>query len=388
MLLPKWPSYDQEQISAVVDVLSSGKVNTWTGQETNLFEEEFAAFTGAQCAVAMSNGSLALSAAYLAIGLGRGDEIITSPRTFIATASSAILLGAKPVFADVDEDSGAITAETIEPHLTAKTKAICVVHLGGWPAEIDKILELANSFNIPLIEDCAQAHGAKFNGKSVGSFGSISAWSFCQDKIMTTGGEGGMVTTNNLDLFDKVWSIKDHGKSYQLTKNSVKKTGFQWVHTSFGSNFRLTELQSAIGRIQLKRLPLWTKLRERNAMILYDVLSECKLLRVPVPPKTVTHAWYKFYAFIRPETIAEGWSRDMIIDKVLGLGYPLFSGSCSEIYLEQCFIKAGLSPTDRLPVARSLGETSLMLLVHPNISSEQMYSYASALIYVLNQARR
>ncbi len=388
MTLAPWPQFDAEQINAATRVLASGKVNTWTGQETTAFEQEFAQWCGTAHAIAMANGSLALSAAYLAMGLGPGDELITTPRTFIATASIAVLLGAKPVFADVDTESGTITVATIAPLITPRTKAIAVVHLGGWPADMPAILELARTHGIAVIEDCAQAHGARIHGQSVGSFGDLAAWSFCQDKILTTAGEGGMVSTKRADLWDAMWSFKDHGKTHEAVFGREHPPGFRWLHERFGSNFRLTELQSAIGRIQLQRLPEWTAARTRNALLLSEALADCSAARVPLPPEGITHAWYKFYAFVKPDALAEGWSRDRILNEIAALGYPALSGSCSEIYLERCFQEAGLAPAERLPVARKLGETSLMFLVHPTITPEQMAGYAEAVRSVVKQACR
>jgi dTDP-4-amino-4,6-dideoxygalactose transaminase len=386
--LAPWPQFDAEQINAATRVLASGKVNTWTGQETTAFEQEFAQWCGTPHAIAMANGSLALSAAYLAIGLGPGDELITTPRTFIATASSAVLLGAKPVFADVDAESGAITAATIAPLITPRTKAISAVHLGGWPADMPAILELALAHGIAVIEDCAQAHGARIHGQSVGSFGDVAAWSFCQDKILTTAGEGGMVTTNRADLWDAMWAFKDHGKTHEVVCGREHPYGFRWLHERFGSNFRLTELQSAIGRIQLQRLPEWTAARARNASILAQVLRDLPAVRVPWPAEGVEHAWYKFYAFVRPEVLADGWSRDRLLAEIAAAGYPAFSGSCSEIYLERCFQDAGLAPAERLPVAQELGDTSLMFLVHPTITASAMAAYAEAVGAVVGRACR
>ena len=387
-MLSSWPFFDSEEIESVNLVLSSGKVNAWTGKQTSAFENEFASWCGSSHAIAMSNGSLALSAAYLAIGLGHGDELITTPRTFIATASSAVLLGAKPVFADVDVESGAITAASIAPLITPRTKAISVVHLGGWPADMHEILDLARAHGIAVIEDCAQAHGARFHDQAVGSFGDVAAWSFCQDKIMTTAGEGGMVNTSNPELWDVMWSFKDHGKTHEAVFGRQHPPGFRWLHERFGSNFRLAELQSAIGRIQLQRLPEWTTIRTRNALLLAEALGDLHAVRVPLPPEHLTHAWYKFYAFVQPEALADGWSRDRILSEIAALGYPALSGSCSEIYLEKCFQDAGLSPAERLPVARELGETSLMFLVHPTITPEQMAGYAQAVRSVVQKACR
>lgn len=388
MSLNPWPYIDTDQIDAAKRVLASGKLNTWTGTETTAFENEFAKWSGSSHAIAMANGSLALSAAYLSVGLGQGDELITTPRTFIATASSAVLLGATPVFADVDPNSGTLNPATIEPLISSRTKAISVVHLGGWPADMLAICDIARSHGIAVIEDCAQAHGARINGDSVGTFGDVAAWSFCQDKIMTTGGEGGMVCTSRKDLWDSIWSFKDHGKSYEAVYELEHKPGFRWLHTRFGSNFRLTELQSAIGRVQLQRLPEWTKTRSRNAQVLVQALSDLPAVRVPQPPDNLTHAWYKFYAFVKPDALADGWSRDRILSEIAELGYPALSGSCSEIYLEKCFQDAGLSPTHHLPVAHQLGMTSLMFLVHPTIHSEQMVGYAEAVRSVISRACR
>ena len=240
MPFPPWPYFDADQINASSRVLVSGKVNTWTGQETTAFEQEYAQWCDTAHAIAMANGSLALSAAYLAIGLGPGDELITTPRTFIATASSAVLLGAKPIFADVDPNSGAITVASIAPLITPRTKAISVVHLGGWPADMPAICDLARSHGIFVIEDCAQSHGARIFGQSVGSFGDVAAWSFCQDKIMTTAGEGGMVSTSRPELWDAIWSFKDHGKTPEAVFGREHPAGFRWLHERFGSNFRLT----------------------------------------------------------------------------------------------------------------------------------------------------
>ena len=388
MSLSPWPSFDSEQIAVASRVLASGKVNTWTGQETTAFEQEFAAWTGGKLAVAMANGSLALSAAYLAIGLGRGDELITTPRTFIATASSAVLLGARPIFADVDPDSGAITAATIAPLITPRSKAIAVVHLGGWPADMPAICDLARAHGLAVIEDCAQAHGACMHGQSVGSFGDVSAWSFCQDKILTTAGEGGMVTTSNPEIWDAMWAFRDHGKTHEAVFRQEHSPGFRWLHQRFGSNFRLTELQSAIGRIQLQRLPEWKAARTRNALQLAAGLADLSAVRVPLPPKEIEHAWYKFYAFVEPDALADGWSRDRILSEISALGYPALSGSCSEIYLEKCFQDAGLAPAEHLTVARQLGDTSISLLVHPTITPEQMAGYAEAVLSVVKRACR
>jgi dTDP-4-amino-4,6-dideoxygalactose transaminase len=387
MKLPTWPYYDEEQIQAVANVLASGRVNRWTGDESNLFEKEFASFAGATYSVSVANGTLALAASYSALGIGKGDEVITTPRTFLATATTAVMLGATPIFADVDINSGCITAESIEPLITPKTKAISVVHLGGWPADMTDICDMASCYGLKIIEDCSQAHGARLNGCSVGSFGHIATWSFCQEKIISTGGEGGMVTCNDKDLFEYIWSLKDHGKSLDAC-HSHSSPGFRWLHHKFGSNYRLTEMQSAIGRLQLKRMPEWSVVRSRNAHILYTSLTDHPLVRVPLPPPNMSHAWYKFYAYVNTDALAYGWTRERIFSDIVELGYPIFSGSCSEIYLEKCFQDFDLAPKVRLPNARLMGETSMMFVVHPTIPADLMYDYARAVVHVLNRALR
>ena len=243
-----WPSFSGEEADAVKNVLLSNKVNYWTGDESRKFEHEFAKWCGVSHAVALANGTLALDAALKALGIGPGDEVVVTPRTFIASISCVVNAGAKPVFADVDADSGNITAESIAKVLTSKTKAIICVHLAGWPCDMDPIMAVAERHHLKVIEDCAQAHGAVYKGRSVGSIGHIGAWSFCQDKIMTTGGEGGMVTTNDEILWRKMWAYKDHGKSYEAVYEREHPPGFRWVHESFGTNWRMLEVQAAIGR--------------------------------------------------------------------------------------------------------------------------------------------
>lgn len=388
MNIEKWPHYDSDEIEAARNVLMSGKVNYWTGNECKLFEREFAEYTNTKYGISIANGTLALTAAYEAIEIKAGDEVITTPRTFIATASSAAMLGAKVRFADVDIDSGCITPETIEPLINKKTKAIAVVHLNGWPANMQRICNLAKSYGLYVIEDCAQAHGAKIEGKSVGSFGDIAAWSFCQDKILTTGGEGGFITTNNQLINQTICSLRDHGKNISLATQPNKKVGFRWLHESLGSNLRMTEFQSAIGRLQLKKLNNWNKIRNRNSYILKSYLDHCELARIPTPEKSLTHAWYKFYIYLKPELFLPSWNREQVINEINKKGYPAFTGSCSEIYLEKSFKKLGLAPLRRLNNAKELGETSIAFLVHPTISEKQMHAYAAQISDILKKAKR
>lgn len=367
-----WPSFTREEADAVSRVLLSNKVNYWTGTECREFEQEFAAFAGTQYAVALGNGTLALDVALKAMGIGAGDDVIVTSRTFLASASSIVTAGANPVFADVDLNSQNISAETIQTALTPNTKAVIVVHLAGMPAEMDAIMDLAEKHKLWVIEDCAQAHGARYKGKPVGSIGHVGAWSFCQDKIMTTGGEGGMVTTNDKELWQKMWSYKDHGKSYDAVYNRQHPPGFRWLHESFGTNWRMTEIQAVIGRIQLKRMPEWTAKRQANAARLEAVLKNFASIRLVNIPDYIEHAQYKFYAFVKPEKLKAGWSRDRIVDELNARKVPCYQGSCSEVYLEKAFDNTPWRPKERLKNAVELGDTSLMFLVHPTITPEEM----------------
>ncbi len=381
-----WPSFTQEESDAVSRVLLSNKVNYWTGQEGRQFEKEFATFAGCEYAIALANGTLALDVAFKALGVGERDDVIVTSRTFLASVSSIVQAGATPVFADIDRDSQNVTADTIQAVITDKTKAIVCVHLAGWPCDMDSIMALAEANGLYVIEDCAQAHGALYKGRSVGSIGHVGAWSFCQDKIMSTGGEGGMVTTNDRELWSKMWSFKDHGKSWEAVYERQHPPGFRWLHESFGTNWRMTELQAVIGRIQLQRMPEWTRIRNEYAAQIWTTARECVGLRVPVVPVDIQHAAYKCYVFAEPAKLNEGWDRDRIMAEVNAYGVPCFSGSCSEVYLEKAFDNTGFRPAERSPVAKELGETSLMFLVHPTLTAAEIGKTCDVLREVMKEA--
>lgn len=412
-----WPSFTVEEADAARDVLLSNKVNYWTGTECRQFEREFAAWADSTHAIAVGNGTLALDLILKGLNIGLGDEVVVTSRTFLASASCIVTAGAIPVFADVDADTQNISLESVRAVLTPRTKAIIAVHLAGWPCDMDELMALAKQHDLFVIEDCAQAHGARYKGRSVGSIGHASAWSFCQDKIMTTGGEGGMVTTNDEALWRRMWAYKDHGKSYEAVYERQHAPGFRWLHESFGTNWRMTEIQAAIGRIQLRRMRAWTAARTTNALRIWSTASKFNALRVPqlrcaecvcggangdasassegascAPADASTqagcvHAHYKCYVFVRPEKLAEGWSRDRIIEEVNAGGVPCFSGSCSEVYLEKAFDDTGWRPAERLPVAKALGETSLMFLVHPTLTESEIDKTCAVLADVMTKAQ-
>ena len=412
-----WPSFSEEEADAVRQVLLSNKVNYWTGSNTREFEKEFADFYGTKYAVAMANGTLALDAALKALGVGPGDEVVVTPRTFIASVSCVVNAGATPVFADVDADSGNINSQTIAAVLTPNTKAIICVHLAGWPCDMDPIMALAKKYDLKVIEDCAQAQGARYKGRSVGSIGHVGAWSFCQDKIMTTGGEGGMVTTNDEALWRVMWSFKDHGKSYEAVFERQHPNGFRWLHESFGSNLRMLETQAAIGRIQLRRMAEWGSRRKANSAALFEALKPFSEANGPVrlsqmkctgcldtnsnvPIKGMCsivsqpsgncceHGHYKYYAYVRSQNLASGWSRDTIIEAINAQGIPCFQGSCSEVYLEKAFDNTDWRPKNRLTIAKELGETSLMFLIHPTLTKTEIQKTCEIIKQVFSRATK
>ena len=381
-----WPSFNKQEIDAVSGVLSSNQVNYWTGGQCRDFELEFAQFCNTKHAISLANGTLALDLALKALDIKPGDEVIVTSRTFIASVSAIVNIGATPIFSDVDIDSQNITLQSIRNQITKKTKAILCVHLAGWPCEMDEMMGIANEFDLYVIEDCAQAHGAKYKGKSVGSIGHIGCWSFCQDKIMTTGGEGGMVTTNDESLWRKMWAYKDHGKSYEAVYEREHPKGFQWLHESFGMNYRMTEIQAVIGRIQIKKMPDWHAKRINNANKIWNSARQCKGLRVPDIPDYIEHAAYKCYVFIKENQLKNGWNRDRVIDEISGLGVPCRSGSCSEVYLEKAFDSTGFRPKERLANAKELGEISLMFLVHPTLTEDEIQQTCGAITSVMDLA--
>ena len=390
-----WPKFTEEEMSAVAAVMQSNRVNYWTGQEGRNFEHEFAEWVGSSYAIAISNGTLALDLALQGLGVGAAyggkstDEVVVTPRTFIASVSCVLNAGAIPVFADVDRDSGIISAETVAPVLSSNTKAIIPVHLAGWPCDMDGLMSLARDRDLKVIEDCAQAHGALYKGRSVGSIGHVGAWSFCQDKIMTTGGEGGMVTCSDRPTWSRMWSFKDHGKDWDAVYNREHPPGFRWVHESIGTNWRMLEMQAAIGRIQLRQMAEWTERRTQIATRLRDEMQKFSpAVRVPKPETDIVHAYYRLYAYICADGLRPGWSRDSIVQAFAEKGMPLFQGSCSEVYLEKAFENTDWRPAERLPIARELGETSLMFLTHPTISDDQIDTYCDTIRSVFSKACR
>ncbi len=372
-ILSKWPRHDPDEIAAVTAVLQAGRTNSLVhGEQNKAFEAAFATLCHQPHAIALANGTLALELALRALGIGPGDEVIVTPRSFFASVAVVVAVGAVPVFADVDAVSQNITAATIASAMSDRTRAIIAVHLAGWPCAMNEIMALAEGHSLKVIEDCAQAHGATIEGRPVGSFGDAAAFSFCTDKIMSTGGEGGMLVLRDADIWDRAWSYKDHGKSLKAMQEPSTNRSFRHLHHSFGSNFRLTEMQAAIGLVQLEKLPDWLSARRGNAAALNNRLASVPALRLTRPEPEIGHAYYKFYAFLRPYRLLPDWSRDRIVAEANDAGIPCFSGSCPEIYLERAIQDARLAPVNPLPLAHMLGQTSLMLPIDHTLSANDI----------------
>ncbi len=383
-----WPTFAADEIAAAEAVLRSGRANYWTGTEGRAFEDEFAAYVGVRHAVAVANGTVALELALRSLDIGPGDDVVVPARTFIGTATAVVAVGARPVVADVDADSGVVTAETLGEAMTPDTRAFICVHLGGWPCDMDAIKALAEERGVRVIEDCAQAHGARWRGRVVGSFGHASAFSFCQDKIMTTCGEGGMLVTDDENVWRCAWEYKDHGRDVDAMEAARAEPGFEfkWLIGSFGTNWRMTEVQSAVGRVQLRKLDEWVAHRRRNAAVLDEALTNVQSLRVVTPPDDAYHAYYKYYAYVSRDALLPGWDRSRILDEVNARGVALTQGACPEIYRERAFVERGWEPAHRLPVARALGETSMMLQVDPTLTDDDMRHAADVIASIMAEA--
>lgn len=391
---PAWPHFEKDEIDAACAVLKSGKVNYWTGNEVKKFEREFAQFLGAKYTIAVANGSLALELALTILDIGQGDEVIVPNRTFIASASCCVMRGAVPVFADIDRESQNITLASIKKTFSPKTKAIICVHLAGGACEMEEIISFARENDLYIIEDCAQSLGGKYKARMLGTFGDIAAFSFCQDKIMTTGGEGGMVVTNNKEWYKKAWSYKDHGKDFDFYMNGKKTKSY---YTSLGSNWRMTAIQAAIGRKALKKVPKWIRKRRKYAKMLNDGLKDVPGIRLTIPPEHIEHIYYKYYMFIKPEDLKKNWDRDKIMQAISAEGIYCQSGIPGRIGEESCWTKTKLTGTreiqdlmlkEHLPVDYELSKTALMFQVHPTLDEQAINDTIQAVKKVMNIAAR
>ena len=376
-----WPYFAEDEIEAVAEVLRSGRVNQWGGTAVHQFQELLGERIGVQHVIAVANGSVALELALRSFDIGPGDEVIVTSRSFIASASCVSIVGAQPIFADVNKDSGNIDVENIAPLISKKTKAIIPVHLGGWPCDMPGIMKLAKEHNLYVIEDCAQAIGATIDGKPVGSFGDASAFSFCQDKIVSTGGEGGAIALNNSEAWLKAWSYKDHGKDWELTHQTENTPWFKWIHSSIGTNMRMTEMQAAIGVKQLGKLDGWLKHRREVANIWQQGLKNCDILRVPTAPSNCNNAYYRLYTYLNHSVASDNTASTDLLLVLQGEGVSAFSGTCPEIYREKAYLSQASSLR---PIAHELARTSIAFPIHPMQNKEEISEVVALTVEVLN----
>ncbi|KEQ54127.1 Glutamine--scyllo-inositol transaminase [Sphingobium chlorophenolicum] len=375
----RWPQHEADEVAAVMHVLESGRVNAMVhGDQSRAFEAGFAAFCGMPHGIAVSNGTVALELALRALGVGPGDEVILPSRSFFASAACIVAVGAMPVFADIDPASNAIDPESVRRMLSPRSRAILCVHLAGWPCDMDALRALADEKGLWLVEDCAQAHGATFRGDPVGGFGDAAAFSFCTDKIMSTGGEGGMLLLRDEAHWKRAWAYKDHGKNPDKFFTPATASGFRYLHDSFGSNWRMTEMQAAIGLAQLAKLPGWIARRRRNAQVLMRLLRADPAVEVPEIPDHVGHAFYRLYVTIAADRLGEGGTAP-IIDRMARMGMPVGSGSCADMTQEAAFAGIDVRRDGRLPVAQDIGRRSIAFPVDHLLNEGDMHRLANCL---------
>ena len=362
-----WPNYNKSLINKVVKTLTAGKINYTSERYGKIFEKKFSNFVGNKYSVAICNGTVALEIAIKSLKIPKGSEILVTARSFFSSASCIVNTGNKPVFLDVNLFTQNISIEEIKRKITKKTKVIICVHLAGLPCDMREIKKICKISNIKIIEDCSQAHGASIDGKQVGSFGDVSTWSFCTDKIISTLGEGGMISTNNKFIYKFALETINHGSVEVKNQNLSEK--FIYNKNSFGSNFRITEIQSLAGIEQLKNLKKTQKIREKMAKDFSKVISSYKnKINYYFPKKNIKSAWYRFYFFINPNLKNKNKLRLEIITQLKKKNIRVYTGSCPEIYLEKSFKKLKNFSSKRLINCKILGETSVALDVNHTLT--------------------
>ena len=366
-----WPRHSTKEIQLVNKIIKSGRVNQWTGEYVNKFEKKFCKYFNLNYSLAVANGTVGLEAAINSFNLNKGSEIVVTPRSFIASASSVLKMGFKPVFSDVDLNSQNIELDNIKKVITKKTKAIICVHLAGYPTDMKPIMEYARKKNIYIIEDCSQAHGAKINNKYVGTFADISVWSFCQDKIISTLGEGGMIATNNSKLYKRLLSYRDHGKNFNQLSKIRNLNQFNYINDFIGTNIRMTEIQAAVGYLQLNNLAKWVNARNNIIKQIEKKLFNIKKGIVLIEyPKNIKHAFYRYYFFIKNNQFKNGWNYLKLINALRKKDKSFFIGGCPEIYNEKIFSK--YRPSKKLTNTFLLSKTSICIRIDHNITKKRI----------------
>ncbi|WP_346785473.1 DegT/DnrJ/EryC1/StrS family aminotransferase [Aurantiacibacter flavus] len=383
-----WPRHEADEIEAATAVLQSGRVNALVhGTENRAFEEEFARYVGVPHAIAVSNGTVSIELALRALGIGAGDEVIVPARSFFATASAVVAVGANPVFADVEVDTQNIDPASVERLIGENTRAIVCVHLAGQPCDMGRLCEIAAANELYLVEDCAQAHGATWEGRQVGSFGDAGSFSFCTDKIMSTGGEGGMLVMRDEAVWRAAWAYKDHGKDPVRLREPHSGTpgAFRYLHDSFGSNFRMTEMQAAIGRRQLAKLDGWLAQRRANAEALIAEACKSPAIMAMRLPQQARSSYYKAYVRVDLDRLAPGRSRSDIIGDLIARGITCGSGSCPDMSREAALDEMDVRRDGELANAHQLGRETIMFQVDHTLTPAQTAYVGRCLAEVANR---
>ena len=382
-----WPHVSKSETILINKVLKSNKLNYWTGNNCKLFEQEFSKYIGKKYGVSLCNASVALDISLKAFNFKKGDEIVVTPRSYISSASCVINNYLKPVFADIDPNSQNINGETIKKVITNKTKAIILVHLAGYPCEMSEIMNIAKKYKLKIIEDCSQSHGAMYRNKFTGSFGDIAIWSFCNDKIMNTLGEGGMLCVNNKKLYKKIWSLKDCGKNYSKFINNKKSYNFKWVHDFYGTNLRLTEVQAVVGRYQLKKLNYWVNTRKKYSSIILNNVKGLNIVNFHQVPSYIKHSYYRCYLRLNKKNIKKNWNKAKIIKAMNSKGIPCNSGSCPEIYKEKAFLNLKIK-FKKKKIASAISDEYIAFMVHPTLEKKNIIKISKTIKEILIKAQK
>jgi perosamine synthetase len=373
---PRWPLLGPEDVTAVAEVLDSGKLTQLSGRSVADFERAFAEWHGIEHCVATSSGTTAIHAALIALDVGPGDEVIVPAHTFIASATPVLHQGATPVFTDVEERTFCISPDSVRERVTERTKAIIAVHLNGHPADLDALLEIARPRGIAIIEDAAQAHGATYKGRKAGTIGEAGCFSFWEDKIITTGGEGGAIITADPALADRMRRIRHHGEGPVEGERA-------YYHVELGYNYRMTSIQAATGLVQLRKLDEYLIARRRNAAHLSERLGEIPQVEPPFVADYAVHSYYKYICRLRRESGPSTRLRTSIdiarfVAAVAAEGLPISRRYPTPLPQQPVFRDAGLAGA-ACPVAERLSGELFMLLVHPTASIADMDDYATAI---------
>jgi len=377
-----WPNFSKSLLLKINKILSNGVINYTTGNLGITFEKKFSEFIGNKYSIVTCNGTVALEVAIKSLDLPRNSEIIVPARSFFASASCIVNTGNIPVFADVDLATQNILSTDIERKINKKTKAIICVHLAGLPCDMEKIVKLAKQHKLKIIEDCSQAHGAMIDNSNVGTFGDVATWSFCNDKIISTLGEGGMISTNYKKIYKFCKTYINHGTNI----NKKKSNKFIYNKNSFGTNLRITEIQSIAGLDQLKNLKKVQKIRENISKNFFKIIIKYKkFFNTFYTSKNVKSAWYRFYFFVKPNVKNFKKLRFKIIKDLNRMNVKCSTGSCPEIYLETAFKTLKNFKFKRLKNCKLLGETSIALEINHTLNRNEQKKDLTKLASVLKK---